>query len=50
MIVNWTEAALDDLRAIEANIARRSPQYGRKMIEGILDRTEQLVDSRSWER
>jgi addiction module RelE/StbE family toxin len=44
MIVNWTEAALDDLRAIEAYIARRSPQYGRKMIEDIFDRTERLAD------
>ena len=44
MIVNWTEAALADLRAIEAYIARHSPQYGRSMVERIFDRTGQLVD------
>jgi toxin ParE1/3/4 len=44
MIVNWTEAALADLRAIEAYIARHSPQYGRGMVERIFDRTGQLVD------
>ncbi len=44
MIVNWTEAALADLRAIEAYIARHSPQYGRGMVERIFARTGQLAD------
>jgi toxin ParE1/3/4 len=44
MIVNWTEAALADLRAIEAYIARHSPQYGRSMVERIFARTGQLAD------
>jgi plasmid stabilization system protein ParE len=44
MIVNWTEAALADLRAIETYIARHSPQYGRSMIERIFARTGQLAD------
>lgn len=44
MIVNWTEAALTDLRAIETYIARHSPQYGRSTVERIFDHTDQLVD------
>jgi hypothetical protein len=34
--VNWTETALADLQAIEAYIARQSPQYGRAMVERII--------------
>jgi len=45
MIVNWTEAALADLQAIERYIARHSPQYGRSMVERIFARTERLTDS-----
>ena len=44
MIVNWTEAALADLRAIEAYIARHSPLYGRGMVERIFARTGQSAD------
>ena len=44
MIVNWTEAALADLRAIEAYIARHSPQYARGMVERIFARSGQLAD------
>jgi toxin ParE1/3/4 len=44
MRVNWTEAALADLQAIETYIARHSPQYGRSMVERIFDRTGQLAD------
>jgi toxin ParE1/3/4 len=44
MIVNWTVAALADLRAIEAYIARHSRQYGRGMVERIFARTGQLID------
>ena len=43
MIVNWTEAALTDLRAIEAYIARHSQQYGRGMVERIFAHTGQLA-------
>jgi plasmid stabilization system protein ParE len=44
MTVNWTEAALADLQAIEAYLARHSPRYGRSMVERIFAHTEQLVD------
>ncbi len=44
MTVNWTEAALADLRATETYIARHSTQYSRSMVERIFDRTGQLVD------
>jgi len=44
MNVHWTEAALSDLRAIEAYISRHSAQYGRGMVERIFDRSEQLAD------
>ncbi len=44
MIVNGTEAALADPRAVEAYIARHSPQYGRGTVERIFARTGQLAD------
>lgn len=44
MIVNWTEAALAALGAIEAYIALHSPQYGRSMVERIFVRAGQLAD------
>ncbi len=44
MTVNWTEAALADLAAVEAYIARHSPQYGRAMVERIFGHTERLAD------
>ena len=44
MTVNWTEAALADLQAIETYIGRHSLQYGRSMVERILDRSGQLAD------
>ena len=44
MPVNWTEAALTDLRHIETHIAHDSPQNGRRMVERIFSRTEQLAD------
>ncbi|MFO0887811.1 MAG: type II toxin-antitoxin system RelE/ParE family toxin [Isosphaeraceae bacterium] len=43
MNVCWTEAALADLRAVEAYIARHSEQYAHAMVERILDRTELLT-------
>jgi plasmid stabilization system protein ParE len=44
MTVNWTEAALTDLRAIEAYIARHSPEYARGMVERIFARTGHLTN------
>jgi toxin ParE1/3/4 len=42
MNVYWTEAALADLRAVQAYIARHSPRYADAMIKRILDRTDSL--------
>lgn len=42
MKVRWTEAALDDLRGIEAYISRHSTRYAHGMIERIFDRAWQL--------
>ena len=44
MNVNWTEAALADLRAAEAYVARHSAQYATALVERIFARTEQLAD------
>lgn len=44
MIVNWTESAMVDLRAIETHIARHSSQYARSLVERIFDKTGQLAD------
>jgi toxin ParE1/3/4 len=43
MNVHWTEAALTDLEAIEAYIARRSRQYALGVVERIFARSEQLA-------
>ena len=42
MNVYWTEAALADLRAVEAYIGRHSPRYARGMVERIFARSESL--------
>ncbi len=42
MIVFWTESALADLQAVEANIARHSSRYAQTMIARIFDRSQQL--------
>lgn len=42
MNVRWTEAALGDLRAVEAYIGRHSPRYARGMVERIFAGTELL--------
>ena len=42
MNVDWTEAALADLRAVEAYIGRHSQQYARGMVERIFARSESL--------
>ncbi len=39
MNVHWTEAALTDLRAVEAYIARHSPQYAQSLVERIFARS-----------
>ena len=44
MNVHWTEGALTDLHAVEAFIARHSPQYAHGMVERIFDRSAQLAD------
>ncbi len=43
MNVRWTEAALADLQAAEAYIARRSEHYASVMVERIFDRSELLA-------
>ena len=42
MNVFWTEAAIADLRAVQAYIARRSPRYADAMAQRIIDRTDLL--------
>lgn len=42
MNVYWTEAAIADLRAVAAYIARRSPRYADAMVRRIIDRTDSL--------
>ncbi len=44
MNVHWTEAALADLRAVEAVIGRHSAQYARGMVDRIFDKTKLLED------
>jgi toxin ParE1/3/4 len=43
MNVHWTEAALADLQAAEAYIARHSHQYARSLVERIFARSESLL-------
>jgi addiction module RelE/StbE family toxin len=43
MNVHWTSAALSDLKAIEAYIGHRSPQYARGMVDRIFSRSQQLA-------
>lgn len=42
MTVHWTESSLDDIRALETYIARRSPQYAQSMVQRIFDRGDGL--------
>jgi toxin ParE1/3/4 len=42
MKVNWTEAALEDLEAIQAYIAKDSNFYARQFIERIFDAAKKL--------
>ncbi|MEX2112934.1 MAG: type II toxin-antitoxin system RelE/ParE family toxin [Pirellulales bacterium] len=42
MNVYWTEAALADLRAVQAYIARHSPRYADAMVQRIIGRTDSL--------
>lgn len=44
MNVHWTEAALSDLRAVEAHFARHSPRYAQSLIERIFARSGDLAD------
>lgn len=43
MTVSWTESALDDLRAVEAYISRRSPGYARGMVARLFSRADGLA-------
>jgi toxin ParE1/3/4 len=43
MNVRWTEAALADLQAVQAYIARHSEQYALGMVERIFERSEVLA-------
>lgn len=44
MNVYWTEAAIADLRAVAAYIARRSPRYADAMVRRIIDRAGSLSE------
>lgn len=43
MTVHWTEAALDDLEAARAYVARHSPRYALGLVERIFARSESLA-------
>ena len=44
MKVNWTDTALDHLRAIHAYIARNSPQYAQRVVDRLTKRSVQIAD------
>ncbi len=44
MQINWTESALDDLKAIQAYISRDSAFYARQFIERIFETVSGLED------
>ena len=44
MNLNWTDAALSDLRAIETYMTRRSRQYATSLIDRIFTHCGVLVD------
>ncbi len=44
MTVNWTNAALSDLRAIETYITRHSARYAQAMVDNIFARSAILED------
>jgi plasmid stabilization system protein ParE len=48
--VHWTEAALADLAAVEAYIARRSGQYARAVVDRIFAKSGLLADHPLWGR
>ena len=43
MNVFWTEAALADLRAVQAYITRHSARYADAMVQRIINRTDSLT-------
>lgn len=43
MKVNWTAAALDQLRDIHRFVARSSPQYAAKLIDRLTRRSQQIA-------
>lgn len=44
MILEWSEPAIDDLRSLQAYIARDSPHYARLFVERLLAAAEPLAD------
>jgi addiction module RelE/StbE family toxin len=39
----WTDAALSQLEAIRDYLARTSPDYARRVVERLVDRSEQIA-------
>ena len=44
MKVYWTDKAVENLEAIYAYIAQNSPQYADRVVDRIIDRSEQLAN------
>ena len=43
MKVFWTEAALNQLEAIRDFLAQTSPEYAQRVVERLVDRSEQIA-------
>ena len=43
MKVNWTAAALEQLRDIHSFVARSSPQYASKVVDRLTRRSQQIA-------
>jgi addiction module RelE/StbE family toxin len=44
MKVNWTAAALEQLRDIHSFIARSSPQYATRAVDRLISRSQQIAN------
>jgi plasmid stabilization system protein ParE len=42
--VYWTDTALEHLRAIHAYIAKHSPQYALRVVDGLTRRSQQIAE------
>jgi plasmid stabilization system protein ParE len=42
-MVDWTDTALDHLRAIHAYVARNSPQYALRVVDRLTRRSQQIA-------